>query len=294
MVSYAGKRVLVTGGLGFIGSNLSLRLVQLGADVTIVNSLVQGCGGNRRNIESIARKVNLIEADVGDRDRLHSVLGRLDMVFNLAGEISHSHSMQFPERDCTLNTRAQVSFLNECAKRTKGMRVVYAGTRQVYGRPQKLPVNESHPVAPVDFNGVHKHATEQYHLMLTRVKQLDAVILRFSNVYGPRLGIHAPCQGVFTTFFLNLTMGEPIEVFGDGKQLRDPLYVDDAVSALLLAGEGKPLKSRIYNVGGRESLPSKKSPGLSACWPAGQLRNFVLSRSTVPGSISEASSRTRL
>jgi UDP-glucose 4-epimerase len=132
--------------------------------------------------------------------------------------------------------------------------VVYAGTRQVYGKPRTLPVDESHPVAPVDFNGVLKHKTELYHLMLSRDGLLDAVVLGLTNVYGPRLAINAPCQGVLSTFFLNLAIGKPVEVFGDGTQLRDPLYVDDAVDAILRAGAEKPLRAKIYNVGGGQAL----------------------------------------
>lgn len=252
MDSYREKRVLVTGGLGFIGSNLCLRLVQLGADVTVIDSLAPGGSGDRQNIDPIAGKVKLIKADIGDGDRVGPALSRIDTVFNLVAEASHDWSMEHPERHLT--TGSQMAFLQECARRRRGIRVVYAGSRQVYGNPGRLPVNESHPIAPVDFDGVQNHAAEESHLMLTRLRLLDAVVLRLSNVYGPRIAVSANCGSVLPSFFLRLMLGEPVEVFGDGSRLRDPLYVDDAVTALLRAGAEASLKSRIYNVGGCEPL----------------------------------------
>lgn len=254
MNPYVGRRVLVTGGLGFLGSNLTIRLVQLGAAVTVVDSSVIGCGANHNNIESVADRVELIDADIAEVSQFRHALKRAEVVFNLAGEISHSHSMQFPERDLALNTHSQLSFVQECARSAPGIRIVYAGTRQVYGKPEYLPVDEAHPVAPVDFNGIHKHAACLYHLTLTREDLIDAVVLRLTNIYGPRLAINVPCQGVLSNFFLNALSCEPIQVFGEGNQLRDPLYVDDAVTALLLAGAQKRLESRVYNVGGNEPL----------------------------------------
>ena len=251
---YRGKRVLVTGGLGFIGSNLAIELVRLGARVTIVDACIEGCGANPYNIAPIAHDVRVVRCDIGDARALQPLLNGVDLIFNLAGEISHSHSMRFPERDLEINAASQMLFLRECAERLPGVRVVYAGTRQVYGKPQYLPVDEDHPVAPVDYNGVNKHAAAEYHLMLTRAGLLDAVILRLTNTYGPRLAVSVPCQGVLSVFFMRLLLGLPLEVFGNGEQLRDPLYVDDVVDALLRAGAADELLSRVYNVGGPEAL----------------------------------------
>jgi UDP-glucose 4-epimerase len=249
-VVFKGLEVLVTGGLGFIGSNLVLRLVAEGAKVTVVDPLVTGCGGNRYNVAAAASWVRCVETDIAEPDCFAGAIERADAVFNLAGEISHLHSMWFPERDLQINTVAQLRFLEACRRMNRGVRIVYAGTRQVYGIPDSLPVTERHPVNPVDFNGVHKYAASQYHLMLTRLGELDAVVLRLTNVYGPRMALDVPCQGFLSNFIRRALTGRSIEIFGDGKQLRDPLFVDDVVSAMLLAGAAPSLPSRSYNAGG--------------------------------------------
>jgi UDP-glucose 4-epimerase len=252
-MNYKGKRAVVTGGLGFIGSNLAIRLADLGARVSIVDPCVQGCGGNAHNICPVADRVEVIPADISDAGDFGELIRSSDIIFNLAGEISHIHSMQFPERDLLVNALAQMRFLQVCAREAPGIRIVYAGTRQVYGVPQYLPVDEAHPIAPVDFNGVHKYAATMYHSMLSRAGLLDGIVLRLSNVYGPRMALGVPCQGFLSTFVRRVVLGEPIDVFGDGSQLRDAVYVDDVVEAFLLAGDSTA-SSRSYNVGGSEIL----------------------------------------
>jgi UDP-glucose 4-epimerase len=259
---YVARRVLVTGGLGFIGSNLAIRLVQLGASVTIVDSCIEGCGGNLLNIAPVSRDVRVAQCDISNAAGMRPLLKGIDVVFNLAGEISHSHSMEYPDRDLEINLRSQMLFLRECSERIPGVRIVYAGTRQVYGRPEYLPVDESHPVAPVDYNGVSKHAAAEYHLMLTRAGLLDAAVMRLTNTYGPRLAVNVPCQGVLSVFFMRLLLGLPLEIFGDGGQLRDPVYVDDVVDAMLRAGAAEKLQSRVFNVGGPAALPLGEIGGI--------------------------------
>ena len=255
---YRARPVLVTGGLGFIGSNLAIRLVELGAKVTVVDSQVPGCGSNSENIASITSQVQVIERDIAEAAAFRSAVADAQVIFNLAGEVSHIHSVEFPTRDLRINAQAQLKFLIECADAAPGIRVVYAGTRQVYGVPRHLPVDESHPIQPVDFNGVHKHAAEQYHELFTRTDRLDAVVLRLSNVYGPRMAVNAPCQGFLPVFFRRLLRDEPIEVYGDGQQVRDPVYVDDAVDSFLAAGRITPLPSRVYNIGGPAAMPIQR------------------------------------
>jgi UDP-glucose 4-epimerase len=250
--AYLDSKVVVTGGLGFIGSNLALRLAEAGARVTIVDSAVPGCGANRHNLA--ATRMRLIETDIGDAAEFKDELRGADVIFNLAGEISHIHSMQDPVRDAELNARAQLRFLEECARQTPGTRVVYASTRQIYGVPQYLPVDESHPVRPVDFNGIHKYAATVYHELFRTMGRLDTVALCLTNVYGPRMALNIPCQGFLGTFLRKALLGQPIEIFGEGLQLRDPVYVDDVVEAFLLAGATPVLRSRFYNVGGFEAL----------------------------------------
>jgi nucleoside-diphosphate-sugar epimerase len=251
---YRARRVIVTGGLGFIGSNLAIRLAKLGAQVAIVDSSVPGCGANLHNISPVADSVHVIHQDIADASSFRSCLKHAEVIFNLASEISHTHSMQFPERDLEINVLAHLKFLQECARLAPGIRIVYASTRQVYGEPEYLPVDEKHPTVPVDFNGIHKLAAAGYHLLLSRNGQLDAYVLRLTNVYGPRMAFNAPCQGFLPAFFRKVLQRERIEIFGDGLQLRDPVYVDDVVEAFLLAGRVQGARPRIYNIGGPAAL----------------------------------------
>lgn len=250
-MNYQGRHTLITGGCGAIGSNLAIRLVELGAHVTVVDSLVEGCGGSLENLESIAGRFEMVERDLADAAQFREVLHRCETVFNLAGEMSHVHSMTNPERDLRINATAQLRFLTECPP---GVRVVYAGTRQVYGVPDYLPADEEHAIHPVDFNGIHKYAATMYHQLLSSMGRIDAIVLRLTNVYGPRMALHLPAQGFLGVFLRRARTGETIEVFGDGGQLRDPLFADDAVDAFLLAGAASRPAHRTYNVGGPEVL----------------------------------------
>ncbi len=254
MHPYNNKRVVVTGGLGFIGSNLTRRLAAEGAHVTVIDSQVPGCGANPFNIEPIGDRIRVIEASIADSAAIKPAISSCDIIFNLAGEISHIHSMLFPDRDLEINTLSQLKFLEACVEYRPGVRILFAGTRQVYGTPDYLPVDEKHPVNPVDFNGVHKYAATMYHLMLSRMGQLDAVVLRLTNIYGPRMAIDVPCQGFLSTYIRRALTGQRLEVFGDGLQLRDPLYVDDAVEAMLAVAAKDFIDSRSYNIGGPEAL----------------------------------------
>ena len=266
---YRGKRVLVTGGLGFIGSALAIRLVEEGANVSLVDSSVPGCGANLFNIAPVRGGVRVITADIAEPEVFRDDIASSDIIFNLAGEISHIHSMQFSERDLQINTVAQLRFLMECARFAPGVRVVYASTRQIYGIPDYLPIDERHPIQPVDFNGVHKYAASMYHQMLSRSGQIDGVVLRLTNVYGPRMALDVPCQGFLSTFLRRLLLGQPLEVFGDGRQLRDPMYVDDAVDAFLIAGAAEMLPSRAYNCGGPRALTISEIASLAAAAAGG-------------------------
>lgn len=249
---YKGLPVMVTGGLGFIGSNLALALEALGAVVTVVDSLVPGCGANRANLDG--SQIRLIEADLSEPGRFEDAIREAKVVFNLAGEISHIHSMEYPERDLQINTISQLRFLDACRRLNRGVRVVYAGTRQVFGRPKYLPVDEVHPIRPVDYNGVHKYAATMYHLMMSDLGDLDAIVLRLTNVYGPRMSLNVAGQGFLGVFVRKALLGEAISVFGEGEQLRDPVYVDDVVEAFLLAGLAEGLAERECNIGGMEAI----------------------------------------
>ncbi len=251
---YRNKRAVVTGGLGFIGSNLAHALSAAGADVTVIDSLEPGCGGNLANIESTLRPCRIIRACIGDAASFRRTLEDCDVVFNLAGEISHGRSMCEPERDAQLNAISQLRFLSLLADCRPGVRVVYAGTRQVYGSPRDLPVNEDHPIDPVDFNGIHKYAATMYHLLYSRLGRLDAVVLHLSNVYGPRLALDVPGQGFLGVFLRHAALGRTLTVFSPGDQLRDPIFATDAVEAFLMAGSVPVLPARTFNLGGPEAL----------------------------------------
>jgi UDP-glucose 4-epimerase len=296
-VFFRNKKVLVTGGLGFIGSNLAIRLAGQGARVVIVDSSEPGCGANLFNIEPIRESVEVIHASIADAEKLGDAFHGCDVIFNLAGELSHLHSMMYPERDLEINTLAQLRFLQECGRVAPGIRVVYAGTRQVYGAPRYLPVDENHPVNPVDFNGVHKYAATMYHLMLSNMGHLDAAVLRLTNVYGPRMALNVPCQGFLGTFFRKVLTGQTLDIFGDGQQLRDPLFVDDAVEAFLAAGSARTLEARSYNVGGPEALTLQSiadSASLAAEVAAPRPREFPEDRKQIDiGSYHTDSSRIR-
>lgn len=251
---YRGRRVMITGGLGFIGSNLARRLVAAGADVLIVDALIPDYGGNLFNIDGIEDMVRINVADVRDETSINFLVQDREIIFNLAGQVSHIDSMRDPYTDLEINCRAQLTMLEACRKYNPGVRVVYAGTRQVYGRPERLPVDERHLVRPADINGVNKAAGEYYHLLYNNVFGVRASSLRLTNVYGPRQLIKHNRQG-FIGWFIRLAIeGAEIQVFGDGSQMRDFVYVDDAADAFMRAGASAACDGEVFNVGGAEPI----------------------------------------
>jgi UDP-glucose 4-epimerase len=249
---YRGRRVMITGGLGFIGSNLARPLVEAGADVLLVDSLNPEYGGNRYNLEGIVDRVRVAIVDVRDRASMDALVRGQEIIFNLAGQVSHIDSMRDPYTDLEINCRAQLSMLEACRRYNPGAHVVYAGTRQVYGRPDQLPVTERHLVRPVDINGVNKAAGEYYHLLYNNVFGVRALSLRLTNVYGPRQLIRHNRQGFIGWFIRMAIEGQEIQVFGDGSQVRDFVYVDDAADAFLRAGATDDCDGDVFNVGGNE------------------------------------------
>ena len=251
---YRGRRVLVTGGLGFIGSNLARQLVQLGARVVLIDSMFPDYGGNSFNIDGIEDRVHVVVGDVRDDATVEAVVRDQDVIFNLAGQVSHIDSMRDPFTDLDINCRAQLSILEACRKNNPEVRIVFAGTRQVYGRPDRLPVDETHLVRPADINGVNKAAGEYYHLLYSQVFGMHACSLRLTNVYGPRQLIKHNRQG-FIGWFLRLAIEDrEIQVYGDGSQLRDFVYVDDAADAFLRAAVFEDCQGEVLNVGGDQPV----------------------------------------
>jgi len=248
--AFEGRRVLITGGLGFIGSNLAHALVGLGAKVTIVDSLIPEYGGNLRNLAGIRRHVRLNISDVRGGHALPQLLRGQEFLFNLAGQTSHLDSMGDPATDLEINCRAQLSILEVCRLHNPSIRVVFASTRQIYGRPRYLPVDERHPLQPVDVNGINKLAGEQYHLLYSAVHGIPATVLRLTNTIGPRMRVKDARQTFFGAWVRQVLGGEPFEVWG-GEQLRDFTYVDDAVEAFLLAAIRPAAVGGVFNLGGR-------------------------------------------
>jgi len=251
-----GRAVLITGGLGFIGSTLAHRLVALGARVTIVDSLVPEYGGNPFNIAGIEDRVRVNISDVRDPHSMSTLIRDQDVLFNLAGQTSHLDSMEDPETDLEINCRAQLSILEACRRHNPGVRVVFASTRQIYGRPEYLPVDEKHRLRPVDVNGINKIAGESYHLVYHDVYGIRASSLRLTNTIGPRMRIKDARQTFLGIWVRLLLEGKPFEVW-EGAQLRDFTDVDDCVEALLLAATRDEAAGRFFNLGGPEVVSLK-------------------------------------
>ena len=249
---YQRRCVMITGGLGFIGSNLARALVELGADVLIVDSLIPDSGANFFNIDGIADRVRVNISDIRLQTTLNHLVRRCEVIFNLAGQISHIDSMRDPYADLDINCRSQLCLLEACRLSNPRAKVVYAGTRQVYGRPDSLPVTEDHLVRPTDVNGINKAAGENYHLLYNNVFGIRACSLRLTNVYGPRQLIRHNRQG-FIGWFVRLALEDrEVQVYGDGSQIRDFVYVDDAADAFLRAGASEVCNGGIFNVGGAQ------------------------------------------
>ena len=251
---YRGRRVMITGGMGFVGSNLARKLVELGADVLIVDSLIPDYGGNLFNIDGIEKRVTVNVADVRQASTMNYLVRDREVIFNLAGQVSHIDSMRDPHTDLEINCRSQLTLLEACRAHNPGTKVVYAGTRQVYGKPDRLPVDESQLVRPTDINGINKAAGENYHIVYNNVFGVRACSLRLTNVFGPRQLISHSRQG-FIGWFIRLALeGREIQIYGDGSQIRDFVYVDDVVDAFLRAGVSDACNGGVFNVGGREHI----------------------------------------
>jgi UDP-glucose 4-epimerase len=245
---------MITGGLGFIGSNLARQLVALGADVLLVDSLIPDYGGNLFNIEGLNGALRVNIADVRQQSTMNYLVRDREVIFNLAGQVSHIDSMRDPQTDLDINCRSQLMLLEACRRHNPSVKVVYAGTRQVYGKPARLPVDEGHLVRPTDINGINKAAGEYYHLVYDSVFGVRATSLRLTNVYGPRQLVKHNRQG-FIGWFIRLAIeDDEIQIFGDGSQMRDFVYVDDAADAFLRAGAVESCRGEVFNVGGAEPI----------------------------------------
>lgn len=256
--NYENKEVLITGGAGFIGSNLARKLIELGAKVTIVDSLIPIYGGNLFNIEDIKNQLTVNITDVRDSHAMSYLVKGKHYLFNLAGQTSHLDSMTDPRTDLDINASAQLTILEACKQHNLDIKIVFASTRQLYGKPEYLPVDEKHPIRPVDVNGINKLAGEWYHLLYNNVYGIRACALRLTNTYGPCMRVKDAKQTFLGIWIRNLIESNPIQVFGDGLQLRDFNYVDDVIAALLIAGADSRADGQVFNLGSDEVINLKQ------------------------------------
>ena len=248
------KRVLITGGLGFIGSNLARRLDACGARLTLVDSLIPEYGGNPFNVSGLTGNVRINIADVRDPHSMSQLVRGQDYLFNLAGQTCHVDSMRDPATDLEINCRAQLSILEACRRNNPAIKIIFSSTRQIYGVPRYLPVDENHPLAPIDINGINKVAGESYHLIYGRVHGIRTCVLRLTNTYGPRMRVKDDRQTFLGVWFKRLIEGQPLLVFGDGMQLRDLNHVDDVVGAMLMAALDARADGQVFNLGAPEPI----------------------------------------
>jgi len=279
---FAGSRAVITGGMGFIGSALARRLVALGAEVLLVDSVIPEYGGNPANIADIRDRVAVNIADIRGGYALPHLLGGQDFLFNLAAQTSHLDSMAAPENDLAINCTAQLQLLEACRAVNPGIVIVHAGTRQVYGRPRYLPVDERHPLRPIDVNGVNKMAGEAYHLLYSDVYGIRTRSLRLTNVYGPGMRIKDARQTFIGIWLRRLIEDEPFEVWG-GEQHRDLLYVDDAADAFLYAAITPAAEGLALNVGGEAVSLAALAEALIAANDGGEyvIREFPAERKRI-------------
>ena len=248
---FGGRQVLITGGLGFLGSNLAIRLVGCGAVVTLLDSLVPHGGGDFHNIAPVRDQVAVNISDMRNAHSLEILVQDKDFIFNLAGQVSHGDSMRDPKLDLDCNCVSTLNLVEACRKLAPDAQMLYSSTRQVYGRPQWLPVTEEHPAVPIDINGIHKLAAEYYHLLYDSVYGVRSTVLRLTNTYGPRQKICDDRQGVAAVFLHQALCGKPIDLYGGGSQRRDFNYVDDVVDAMLLALVHSSCRGKVFNLGAK-------------------------------------------
>jgi len=250
MKNFRYKKILITGGLGFIGSNLAIKLVNLGASVEIYDALIKNFGGNTFNIEPVKDNLKITIADLRETLKTEKSVKNKDFIFNLAGNLSHIDSMKDPFMDTDINCRAQLCLLEACRKYNPKVKIVFAGTRNQYGKALYMPVDEKHLQEPTDINGINSMAAEKYHLLYSRIYKIPAVSIRMTNTFGPRHQMIHSRQGVLNWFIRLLIDSKQVELFGDGMQLRDVNYIDDVVDALLLVATSRKTVGQVYNLGG--------------------------------------------
>lgn len=247
--SYRNKQVLITGGLGFIGSNLAVALVKKGAQVTIVDNLLPRQGGNLFNIKPVKNKLKVIFADIRNQKSMSYLVRDKDFIFHLAGQVSHVDSIRNPLRDLSINAEGTLVVLEACRKFNPSIKLLFSGTRGQYGSSARLPVNESHPMNPKGVYAITNLCAENLVMVYDEIHKISSIAFRITNTYGPRHQMLHDEYGVLNWFIRKAIDNETIPVFGNGRILRDFLYVDDLVSALLESGLCDRAYGNVFNVG---------------------------------------------
>ncbi len=251
---YSNRNVMITGGLGFLASNLAHTLVELGAKVLLVDPMLPLYGGNYFNVESIRDRVRVNIADIRDAGAMNELVKGQDVIYHIGNQTSHVDSMTDPLLDVDINCRGNIIFLEACRQFAPEAKIVYAGTRGQYGRLQYVPVDEKHPSNPTDVYGINKHAGEQYMFTYGRIYGMPVTSLRINNSYGPRGQMKHGKYGILN-WFLRLAMdGKAIQVYGEGQQLRDYNYVDDVTDAFLRVAATEKSNGEAYNLGSNEHI----------------------------------------
>ena len=271
----SNQKVLITGGMGFIGSNLARRLIKYDNQVTVADSLIPEYGGNFRNLYDLQDQVTINLSDVRDPFSINELIKDQNYLFNLAGQTSHLDSMENPFTDLDINAKAQLSILEACRKNNPDIRIVFASTRQIYGKPQYLPVDEKHALHPADVNGVNKIAGESYHILYNEVYGIPSSVLRLTNTYGPRMRIKDARQTFLGIWIRNLLEGKPIQIFGDGKQRRDYNFVEDVIDALLIGATRTEAVGKVYNLGSPDPLSLEDTAKVMCKLKHGSAYEFV-------------------
>jgi len=243
-----GQRVLVLGGLGFFGSNIVHKCVGLGAEVTVFDAMIEPYGFNLANLKGIEKKVGLLKQDMRNFGDLSKAVKEKDLIFNCAGQVSHVDSMKEPFLDIELNIVANLNLLEACRKFNGNAKIVYAGTRAQVGKAEYTPIDEKHPTNPVDVYGIDKLTAEKYLLLYSSAYGIKGVSIRSTNGFGPRHQMKHGLYGILNWFIRLALEGKTISVYGTGEQLRDYLYIDDIVNAMVSCGQSEKANGQIYNV----------------------------------------------
>lgn len=246
---FRGRKILITGGLGFIGSNLAIKLVELDADVTLADSMLPLYGGNLFNIQPIKDKVHISFSDVRDKSSMNYLVQDKDYIFHLAGQVSHVDSIINPFMDVEINVMGTLSVLEACKRNNPEARLIFTGTRGQYGPSVKLPVDENAPTNPMGMYAITNLTAEKMILMYHNIHRIRGVCLRITNTYGPRHQMKHNRYGVLNWFIRLVLDNETIPVFGDGQILRDFLCIDDLVECLLMVATCEEAYGEIFNVG---------------------------------------------